>query len=143
MKNDELKPKENSKATWPTWATDRVPRDLALRRKLFMQFAHWTAKLVPDLWGGRRDFQLDAIEHQGFLEKLLGIASNSDERRILSRWWDSLISNGNKTGLWKIAFLNPEVVLPDVPPAFVHRDVKQRPILSTNQRPTFSTFSAF
>ncbi len=146
MEESDLKSEKISSATWPDWASARVPRDLALRHKLFTHFAHWTAKFVPDLWAGRRGFQLDSIEHQGFLEKLLGIASNFDERRILSRWWDSLISNGNKTGLWKIAFLNPEVVLPDVPPVFVHRDFQllkcYRPIEESFTRLVCNTINA-
>lgn len=122
MENEELNPEDNSNETWPTWAIDRAPQGLARRHKLFSQFAKWMAINVKDLWAGKSGFELSAIEHQSALGTLLNISRNSNDRRILSHWWESLVASGNKTGIWKITFPSREVVLPAVTPAFVHQD---------------------
>lgn len=122
MENEELKPEEISNETWPAWAIDRVPQGLARRHKLFSQFVKWMDINVKDLWAGKKGVVLSSSDHQAVLGKLLNISSNSNDRRILSHWWEALVASGNKAGIWKIAFPSREVVLPAVTPAFVHRD---------------------
>ncbi len=118
----DIKFKDSCGAIWPTWAIDRAPQGLARRQQLFSQFASWMAQHAKDLWAGKAGLELGSDEHQTVLGGLLNTANNSSERRILANWWDTLVATGNRVGIWKISFPAREVVLPDVPPVFVHRD---------------------
>ncbi len=120
--NPAIERSDNIRVSWPAWALNRMPLGLARREALFLHFVTWMEQHAKDLWNGKKGFELGAEAHQALVGHLLNTASNFSERRILANWWDTLIATGNSAGIWKIAFPAREVVLPDTPPVFVHRD---------------------
>ena len=113
---------ENGKVAWPSWAGKASPPGLVRKEKLSKEFAAWMGQYAKDLWSGNKGLELASEEHEALLERMLGIANTSSERRLLENWWSTLITAGNRTGIWKIALPSKQIPLPDVPPVLVPMD---------------------
>ena len=108
--------------SWPAWAAESKPHGFMHRKELATKFADWMEQYAKDLWYGNKGFALTSGEHEATLDTMLGIADTSSDRRILENWWVTLVTAGNREGIWKISLPSKQVPLPDVAPVFVPMD---------------------